>query len=348
MKTKIILLILLCVIISITIPTVYADTTPQLPPNKKWELTFFDDFNGSTIDTTKWRGGYSHLQFCNNGTCPDQYSGVTVSNGVLELQGKAIPPDYSFKYANRAMIHTGGLNTNDAKFSQKYGYFEISMKTPYNSNGESNGAWIAFWALPIGKTDNSHQLPPGVQHEEVDIMEKIMGRHNMDYTTFNLQDYVNNEHGLKYPITRVGSLSNAFHKYGLYWRDDGSADGTMQLFFDGIPQGNEFKLNDKPNANSPYWKNGIYLILQVIPCPRINKSPWAGGESCSSLTTNNSPLIIDYVRVYKEVPLVRQTPKPIPTSTPTPPIQLQDNTLAQIIGFVLITFAIGYALKNKK
>jgi hypothetical protein len=38
-------------------------------------------------------------------------------------------------------------------------------------------------------------------------------------------------------VWSVGLLSDAFHVYGLYWHDDGSAHGSLEVFVDGQSQG---------------------------------------------------------------------------------------------------------------
>lgn len=274
-------------------------TLPIPSKGKKWVMTFNDEFNGNSIDKKKWNGGYSNLGWCppnagERGACPNQYSGLKVSDGTLKLQPK-VTDDFSTAYENRAMINTGGPDANNAPFSQRYGYFEVRAKFPTNKNGEGDGLWISFWALPLGKDNNAQNLGDGVQHEEVDILESVLGN-NTYYTHLNLHDYTFGQHSLKYPESNKNNLSDAFHTYGLYWKDDGSEFGAMQVYFDGKPQGKAIVLDSR----SGYWNNGIYLLLQVIPCPLKNK-PFGGGNACSSETSNNNPFIVDYVRAYKEV-----------------------------------------------
>ena len=279
---------------------VYDGKLPTPSKGKKWSLTFYDEFNGKSIDTSKWRGGYSNLKWCPpnsdaGGKCPNKYTGLAVSDGVLKLQPR-VTEDYSTAYENRAIMHTGGNDANDAKFFQKYGYFEVKAKFPTNKDGEGDGLWISFWALPLGKTNNAHNLGDGIQQEEIDIMESVLGN-NINYTYLNLHDYILHQYSVKYPKVSVGDLSDKFHTYGLYWKDDGSKYGSIQAYFDGVPQGKPIVLNERSN----YWSNGIYLILQIIPCP-LNNRPFQGGSSCTPVTSNNNPFIVDYVRAYKEVP----------------------------------------------
>ena len=281
-------------------PTPAENKLPVSSKGKKWVMTFYDEFNGKSINTSKWNGGYSNLPWCppwsgGIGSCANQYTGLVVSDGTLKLY-PTLTPDYSTAYANRAMINTGGPDIKNAKFGQKYGYFEIRAKLPTNKNGEGDGLWSTFWALPFGKDYASQDLGPGLQHEELDITENVGGTKNRNYTFMNLHDYVFGQNSAKYPAVSVGDLSDGFHTYGVYWRNDGSRFGSVQAYFDGKPEGKIITLDSR----SSLWDNGVYLIVNIKPCP-INNKPHGGGNACTPLTSDDNPFIVDYVRVYKEV-----------------------------------------------
>ncbi|MFA6097657.1 MAG: DUF2961 domain-containing protein [Candidatus Paceibacterota bacterium] len=304
---------------SITIiytPTVVDPGLPTNEPGKIWNRTFNDDFDGTAIDQTKWRGGYEKALWCGdpNGTCPSQFTGVTVSGGTLKLQPKQ--GSTTWDYQNRAMIHTGGIpgatNLGDRpKFSQRFGYFEAKIKFPTNASGEGNGYWLSYWALPVGKTCaggrcSAANTDNGInQFEEVDILEHWYPATGLTRTKLNFHDLTFNQKrtdgitaiGFNYPTTTVGNLSADFHRYGLYWRDDGTGallpdgthQGSMQVYFDGVPQGTPW-----PVRSLNYWQDGIAPILQVIPCTSSDPA------TCRTSTVSN-PLIFDYVKVYKEI-----------------------------------------------
>src|SRR3989337_699304 len=76
---------------------------PDPGSGKQWQLTFNDEFDGSTIDKTKWNGGYASVQWVNSGTCPQDYAGLSVSNGILSVQSNIVEPFYSTKNHRAAM-----------------------------------------------------------------------------------------------------------------------------------------------------------------------------------------------------------------------------------------------------
>lgn len=289
-----------CVFVACPVSVVNTTFLPVLS-DKKWVMSFNDEFSGNSIDKSKWNGGYSQLPWCppwsnGSGNCANQYSGVTVSDGVLKLQSRvtSINP---LNYENRAMINSGGANLASAKFGQKFGFFDVRAKFPTNKNGEGDGLWFAAWGLPFGKNYASQNLPVGQQHEEVDWLEAVL-RNNYDSLhryTASLHDYSFNQYHWSVPAMDSGDLSAEFHNYGLYWRDDGSKFGSMQVYFDGVAQGSPIVLDARSN-----WGEGIYIILQMISCPWTGVSPTGG--ACGLKTSGDNPFIIDYVRVYKEVP----------------------------------------------
>jgi Glycosyl hydrolases family 16 len=277
-------------------------TAVQLPdpgPGMRWRMTFDDEFQGASVDRAKWNGGYAGLQWCSKEEFPDpcaqNYDGLTELNGRLAVRGVITNQR---KFVNRrAAMNTGGLTAEIAKFSQRYGYFEWRLKLPHDDQGEGDGLWPAAWALPVGKEafPKSHCVEG---NEEVDVVEAVLGLNNMQQVHFTIHDFCPNAYSIAIPRTPGPDLSKDFHSYGVLWRNDGSPEGSMQAFFDGVPQ-------DRPHvldSRAKLWANGIYLLNQVIPCPNGNV-PFFGGSPCTGKTSNDDPLEIESVRVYAAVPL---------------------------------------------
>lgn len=261
-------------------------------PGKQFQLTFDDEFNNDTIETSLWNGDYANLQWCKKGRCPQDFKGITLNNGILSLQATVNYENFE-DGSGRADVNSGGLTASSAKFNQRYGYFEWRAKLPHDRTGEGDGLWPALWALPIGKSSFPGSCAPS--NEEVDVLETVLSTTNTRQVHFSVHDYCFNQYSLTYPTTPVGDLSAAYHIYGLYWRDDASPHGSMQVYFDGIPQGPPYVLD----ARSSLWDNGIYLLNQIIPCGKV---PNFGGSPCTSKTSSNDPFLVDYARAYSEAP----------------------------------------------
>ena len=73
--------------------------------------------------------------------CGQHYEGCTLNrtNG-LEMRSPGAPS---------AALQTGGTTAQNAKFIQKFGYWEARFKVPHNTHGEGTGLHSDFWMHPI-------------------------------------------------------------------------------------------------------------------------------------------------------------------------------------------------------
>lgn len=102
-----------------------------------WNLTFQDEFNGTSLDPAKWRLGQNYAGILGVGaTSPDR---VSVANGIVRITGSSTPA--TFGTATRS-YSTAELSTF-RHFRQAYGYFEARIK-----HSDIKGAWPAFWLMP--------------------------------------------------------------------------------------------------------------------------------------------------------------------------------------------------------
>ena len=126
-----------------------------------WELVFEDNFDGTSLDKTKWNPTYNwgpthnHRAYCAE-------ENVIVSDGTLKLKGekkkhpKATGDRSKAKFNNKEIPvdYTSGAIDTKNHFEVKYGYIEGRFKAPWQK-----GTWPAFWTLQDG-------WPP-----EIDILE---------------------------------------------------------------------------------------------------------------------------------------------------------------------------------
>ena len=169
------------------------------------QLIFDDEFDGTTLDLTKW---YRCLPWCNEDV---GYSygppydlewywdhNVSVSGGMLHLTALK-QKEGGYNYTS-GIVETGGTPTSPPTFSFLYGYMEMRSKFP-----PGKGMWPAFWLLPADGT-----WPP-----EIDAMEWQGGTPGIDYATIHWGKN-NNSSGTSYN-TGV-DLSSDFHTYGVDWQ----------------------------------------------------------------------------------------------------------------------------------
>jgi len=115
--------------------TAQAQVQPSIPGS--WTLDFEDNFNGSTLDGTKWRIGTHHSGIAGVGGNSSQ--NISVSGGALRLKSEQRPVTFgggSYSYA------TGEVSTF-TNYRKQYGYYEARVKYP-----AVTGLWPAFWLMP--------------------------------------------------------------------------------------------------------------------------------------------------------------------------------------------------------
>ena len=111
--------------------------TPKVIKYNKFELSFFDDFDGDKIDGYKW---VKHFFWSdkNNKTQWASKDNFIVDKSILKIYTPTIPKHLKNKKitVSTAILHTGET------FTQKYGRYQIRCKIPNNQNIST-----IFWLL---------------------------------------------------------------------------------------------------------------------------------------------------------------------------------------------------------
>ena len=271
-----------------------------------YQLRFNDEFNGTSLDASKWNthflwGPYLTIndehQYYVDALGSDSgigYTPFTVDNGTLSITARpiahpahngfepptSIPPatddlwsDYpSFSqngpYSPRD--YTSGIITSYDSFKFAHGYAEMRARIPKGS-----GLWPAFWLL------NGYYV---AQQPEIDIME-VRGEnpHQIvhSYHRRAADGSIVTPH--ESDITEYGSqaigYSGDFHTYGVRWRHN-----SIEWYIDG-------------EVVHTYEGDDVaYQVMYVIANLAV------GGNFVSDDITTDLPasLDIDYIRVYQE------------------------------------------------
>lgn len=171
--------------------------TKYTPEALGYSLAWEDNFNGTQLDSTKWkvRGiGQRRLDWVSK-------EALKVGNGYLKL--------YALKKGDKFLSCMVG--TQDL-FMTKYGYYECRAKLQ-----KSTGVWGAFW---IQSKQISQGEDPSVYGAEIDIMEffKKLGKdivsHNVHWAYGPHQQ---STHGMQ---SFLKGVSKGFHKFALEWLPD--------------------------------------------------------------------------------------------------------------------------------
>jgi beta-glucanase (GH16 family) len=177
-----------------------------------WALTFGDEFEGTSLDLSKWATTYADGSRTNNDELEWYVDDAhIVSAGTLKLLAKYDTVQPGFPY-------TSGMISSHNGFSQAYGYFEASMKIP-----SGYGLWPAFWLLPLPLN-----WPP-----EIDVME------NLGKDTRRIYMYHHYSTNYPYPGEPEGGsvgtsyygpgYSSGFHTYGVEW-----SPSAITWYIDGV------------------------------------------------------------------------------------------------------------------
>lgn len=241
------------------------------PVNGDWVQTFRDEFDGDTIDQSKW--SFYGENYWDKQTTHFSKDNTVIGGGVVRLRLEKKrghhnddPRRFQSNYA------TGFLQTR-GKFTQRYGYFESRMKLP-----TAPGLWPAFWMMPDrGKAPGGGSTADGGM--EFDIMEHLTRWGPRRYNIAMHWDGYGKDH------KSVGTE-------GIYCRPD--KDGFITAGLLWLPGKAVYYCNGKEVAR---WENPR---ISSVPEEMMFTLP-AGGWDNDWLDDARLPddFVIDYVRVWQ-------------------------------------------------
>lgn len=266
--------------------------TPGGPGGDR-ELVWSDEFDGTSLDMTKWAyqtgrqdhygsstgpwaWGNNELQYYTEG------DNVTVSDGTMKItaQREAMPDGATFSSSR--------IVTRD-NYSFTYGYIEARIKLPAVS-----GLWPAFWMLPQpSSTANSNNEYGGWPNSgEIDIME-ARGRepdridNTLHYSSGSWSStYRTNKH-----IFENSTISD-WHTYGLEWTEDHIAwyvDGTEAFRLTS----DVYWSSSAPDDDNAPFDVDFYILFNLA----VGGNYDGGVQPPDSFTSGD--MEVDYVRVYQ-------------------------------------------------
>ena len=224
-----------------------------------WNMVFSDEFNGTSLDLTKWRpnwngGTDTAITPPVNGSetaCYDPQQ-VTESNGELDLTAVANPCTAN----GRTFPYRSGMIESNGKYSFSHGAFEARIWTPAGS-----GMWPAFWS------DGQSWPLDG----EIDVLEA----YGTDASSSFHYHYPGGGPGGN---STVPGSTAGWHTYAADWES-----GVITWYYDGQPV---WRLTDSMlTGGSSIVSAPQYLILNL----GLN----------SSQSAVPATMRVDYVRVWQ-------------------------------------------------
>ena len=285
-----------------------------------FELAFEDDFDGDSVDYTKWRVGYTagageDGALRRAGYYEDSADTIIVKDGTLTIRTLYKNGQYGEGW------YTSWLETSVADsvkseapikdrenyegFEATYGYFEIRCIAP-----PCEGIWSAFWMMPDSPAMGAEEdeIPGGADGIEIDVMEspyynQLLTRDTVLHV-LHADGYVNTKTE-RSPSNYVRNMYSEFHTYGVLWTEDEYVfyiDGKETWRTSHVVNGEVLGVSEVPE----------YLLVTVevggynengIPVPGKNPDGsafWCGDPNAND-KTKSYDFVIDYVRAYTAV-----------------------------------------------
>ena len=246
-----------------------AATTVPPAPSDGWKMVWNDEFDGGSIDRTKWN--------LRNGEGRDIDLGCNVSNpkntfvGGGNLTLRALRENVSCSSQTRQ--YSQSYLDTIGKHSWTYGRFEMRAKSP-NKPQTSKGLWPAFWLRPDDGGNG-----------EIDVTELPGGTGWYDKSTAAIfHDYSPVKQDTRIPLPGGGYPGDGFHTYTTEW------DATsLRWYIDD-------KLVWTRDKNTTPWYDKVFHKPYNI---RLNfqVGGWLGNPDAS--TAFPADFVVDYVRVYQ-------------------------------------------------
>lgn len=270
---------------------------------KPYKLVWYDDFEGDSVDLSKWSGNGSG---CGDASmvCTDRkgYWDVADSVGTITMtkskepdeNGKQILNGYSF------------VTTNTMNF--QYGFLEMRAKVPFFGKGEFPAFWLLSSQAQLARRKPDYKAKPF--RIEVDIFENFSSTGRV---VPNLHKYENKEGGLHCQLSGIdqgasvsgtraytfpeGIDPNDWHNYGMLWTDkfmSFSVDGKFYYTYDLSED-----FGDISGMSGFHQPVGIIISNQVFSERYCNDNPW--GKKYGPASDEIFPLKyrVDYVRLYQ-------------------------------------------------
>ncbi len=265
--------------------TVEVTGTGRTNPDKKptnegildnYELVFSDEFNGDSLDTSKWNTSYlwgddviinSEEQYyvdINNepdfGFNPFTFDGESLTINSIKTPAPLLGKAKGQKYLS-------GVITSYDAFKFTYGYVETRAKMTFGK-----GYWPAFWLLNAYYVDDK---------PEIDIMEFIGDDQDVVYHTYHYYDSDGKLRSTKSDPTIAIDFTSDFHTFAVEW-----SPSSIAFYVDGIEQ---HKISD-PKVS----QQEMYIIANTAI-----GGWWPGSPDAS--TPFPGEYKIDYIRAYQRI-----------------------------------------------
>jgi beta-glucanase (GH16 family) len=239
-----------------------------------WELIWSDEFDGATLDRSKWEfevnargGGNNELQYY-------------VTNNVRVHDGQLVIEARKERYTglDGARDYTSSRIRTKRKADWLYGRFDIRAKLP-----KGKGIWPAIWMMPTAEKYGGWP-----NSGEIDIMEVLGQEPGKVYGTLHYSR-AGGRHTYTGTNTTLaaGSFADDFHVFRLDWETN-----AMRWYVDDRLYQTQTNWQSRADSFPAPFDQRFHLILNLAV-----GGNWPGNPNAT--TTFPQAMSIDYVRVYR-------------------------------------------------
>ena len=244
-----------------------------------WRCTFVDNFNGTTLDTSKWLVQETSASGVTNGrSCyVDTPSAIKVEGGSLLLSAQLHHDDFTCEspYGDFTTDRTSATVTTKGRFNQTLGRFAFRAKMPTT---RVKGAHPALWLYPDGQKYGRWPLSG-----EIDVAEWYSALPEQVFPSVHYIDGLNDIHTGK--RGRFADVSD-WHVYELEWTSK-----TMRFYYD----------------HKLIWEHTWAPLAPLIgtqpfdqPFNVVLTQAWGGlWNAPTEATPHRVTMAVDWVRVWK-------------------------------------------------
>lgn len=297
------------VIAALAASPAHAESEPSAPL-PAWELVWSDEFDGTKLDSKKWKpekscwGGGNQERQCYTG----RKENIRVADGFLHLiareerfTGPDRPPEIaSMPNPNVTQPFTSGKVRTRGIASWKYGKIEFRAKPP-----KGQGTWPAVWMMPADDHYGGWPLSG-----EIDILEGVnlgascsecqgnVGENRMLSAVHFGDKAPRNEHIHKRVALPDNSLpSDEFHVWTMEW-----GEGLMRFYLDGrkyweVTPDMWWTASSRAKGNpiAPFDKP-FYIMANLAVGGRLSEENNDKGIVMDSIPAT---FMIDWIRIYQ-------------------------------------------------
>ena len=242
-------------------------------------LTFNDEFNGTSLDTSKWSfqngtGTDYGLWFWGNEE--KQYykpDNTEVADGMLKIHAKI---EQTYDEPSRTTMHYSSSKlVTQGKFAQTFGRFEARVRVPL-----AQGFWPAFWLMPEKSVYGGWPYSG-----EIDIVEWRGRIANEASSAIHFQGANGHQYQYRNYTLPSGQTIDQFHTYAVEW-----SLGKLEFSVDGYVY--HSRVNTWHNAPKPFDQD-FFIILNFAIGGMFDQHRMPPIEAFPAT------MEVDFVRVYQ-------------------------------------------------